>query len=149
MQKRSGFTALELIVVLGVFVIAVSTILPFIGTFQQAQTLQASTDELLQTLRRAQNASMTGQYGSAWGVHREEASFTKFSGPSYELRNPRLDEVHTIAEQYSLLGPREILFEPLTGTVSKEVTLSMHNTQDDVFAIRILPSGAIFLETQE
>ena len=131
-NRRPGFTLIELIVVMSIFVISVAATAPFLGSFQRTQTVETHTQSLIQLLRRAQHRSVTGQRGSAWGVHMEDGQMVLFAGTSYETRDPHLDERTEVRGPLQFSGSGEVVFQPVTGTIllgPAHVVLSLENKQ--------------------
>ena len=67
--KSAGFTIVEILIILGVLAIVATLSLPFIQSFQVSSDLTTYSEQLTQTLRRAQQKAMAGQNNSAWGVY--------------------------------------------------------------------------------
>lgn len=148
MRSRPAFTAIELIVVLAIFVVAIAITLPFLGKFQQEETLTTVTQDIVQTLRRAQNKSMNGERGVAWGVALQEGAYIQFAGPSYSSgRIVRLDEKHTLQKTFTLYGPPEILFAKRTGYVGTEAVITLQGPERGLSNITVNAEGGISYES--
>ena len=146
-RQRAGFTAIELIVVLASFVVAIAVTLPFLGKFQQQETITTITHDLQQTLRRAQNRSMHGQHGQPWGLAFTPQSYTLYAGPSFSSgRIVGLDEVHVLPDVYQIFAPLDLQFTPRTGRLNKPVSIRIQGPQQTVSEIQLNPEGAISIE---
>lgn len=148
LQLRRGFTAIELIVVLGIFVIAIAATLPFLGKLQEAETLQSVSQDVIQTLRRAQNRAMTGQHGTAWGVMFGEQEFILYGGKSFVDRTERFDERHVVSDVFSFLGLNDVTFSPLTGKPSVEGSIHMTHPEGGTVSITVNNAGGIFFSSE-
>lgn len=80
---RGGFTFVEVLVVIALLIGITGLAIPFYQSFQVGSQLDNTTQELNQTLRRAQAKAMAAEDFSAFGVHFETGSFTIFKGVSY------------------------------------------------------------------
>lgn len=66
--RRDGFTLLELVIAIGLLLIMVSMVAGFYGGVVKDIDLDAIASKIISDLRNAQNASMLGIDGNAWGV---------------------------------------------------------------------------------
>ena len=112
---RPAFTAIELILVLSIFVITAGMTLPFLGKFQTSETLETHGQDIVQTLRRAQHRAGSGQRDKAWGVYFTSGQYVLYAGNSYVGRDSVFDEKHKVASAYSFSGSGELTFHKLTG----------------------------------
>lgn len=89
MRKQSGFSYLELLVVLTVFGLVATFSIPTFNAYNRRQNIQISAKQLKDGFRLAQNRAQTGFRhtnggAAAWGVHlvRNANSFVLFSCPA-------------------------------------------------------------------
>lgn len=143
-MARPAFTVLELIVVLSVFAIVVAVTLPFLGRFQQRQTLHSVTQDVMQTLRRAQHKSMIGEGDAPWGVWLGTGFTVLYAGQGYGERNVRLDERHTVARTFRFGGARDVRFAPVSGMrISSGDTITISHPEAGESAIGVNEAGAV------
>lgn len=69
MKPSSGFTLVELLLVVSIITILAAVSLPAFSGFQKSQTLNDSAKKLKSDLRYIQNKSLSSVNGKAWGVH--------------------------------------------------------------------------------
>lgn len=69
MQK--GFTLIEIMMVLGIVIIAAMVVLTSLGQFARQRNLETSTRSLVALLRDAQNRAIGQEDGRYWGVRVE------------------------------------------------------------------------------
>lgn len=144
--QRRGFTAVELLIVLAIFVISAATTLPFLGMFREAETLSSISEDVAQTLRRAQHRAMSGQRERPWGVKFGEGHFILFGGASFARRLPALDELHRVPPTYTFSGLAEIAFTPLTGMpMQGSGTVTISHPDGGSKRVEVNAVGAIFL----
>lgn len=143
--RRSGFTMIELIIVITIFVITAGITLPFVGNFQQIETIEMLRQDLVQTLRMAQNRAMTRQNDIKWGVRFEPDSYTLFAGPSFEERIEGMDYKHILKGGFVLSGTETIIFYA-DGTPNSPRTLTLSHTETGNVQIDVNAVGGIFLQ---
>ena len=111
----SGLTLLETLLVVGVLAILLSLSLPLGLDFYQNQQLDSVSQEITQTLRRAQLRAMAGELDSSFGLFFANSQYVLFKGDSYLARDSQYDEVFEIAGAIALSGLSEIVFLKLEG----------------------------------
>jgi len=124
--NKKGFTLLELIITLGVFVLVVSFTLAISGNAISDTDLDTKSSELVQALRLARVKAVSGLFDSNWGVYIDssEDSFTLFQGDSYASRDADFDFVTTLPTSldFSTIdltgGGSGVVFLKNIGTVS-------------------------------
>lgn len=84
MNKRSGFTLIEMLVVLGISVILATGGFLSLWNLRKHQALRLAAESMVAFLRDAQSRSATQEEGKGWGVHFENGvdrdSYWLFSG---------------------------------------------------------------------
>ena len=76
MQRKKGFTLIEILVTLGIFtVILVAIIFNYSGTSGTA--LKDTTRQVGTMVRQAQSDAMAQSHGAGWGVHFDNTTATK------------------------------------------------------------------------
>ena len=143
---RSGFTVIELIVVVAIFVITVSVAFPFLGKFQRSETLETLGQDVVQVLRRAQHRAITGERDRAWGVSFQAGSYILFAGTSYATRDMAFDEQHTVVGAFTFSGASEITFEKFSGRASTAGTVTIAHSGGETRSVNVNSAGAIFLQ---
>ncbi len=127
-KHRSGFTMIEFIVVMSIFVISVSSVLPFLDSFHQSERVGTTIMETVDTLRRGQHRAMTSQRGLGWGVLFQTGSFILYAGDSYAARHQEFDEVHTAPSAHVFSGSGEVIFTQYTGKPNAPASIFITNT---------------------
>lgn len=126
MQRRSGFTLVEILLVLAVSSIVLLVGAPVYQRLQLTNELDVASNVLVANLYRAQSASRSMAGDSSWGVAINGNTLTLFSGTSYLTRNAALDEVYQVPSSITITGSTSEVFSKQQGlpSGSGSVTLS-------------------------
>lgn len=151
-QKPKGVTLIELLVVVGIFIILTAISVPAFRYFQRESDLNNSTQEIINTLRLAQNKTLASEKESNYGVHFETEKFVLFKGTSY---NPSAanNETHNLPKNVEIYeislagGGAEVVFERLTGETNQsgKVSLRLKSDFSKTRTVGIESSGKITL----
>jgi len=113
--KSNGFTLLEILIVVGIIAVLMSLSLPLGLDFYRGQQLETQSQEIVQTLRRAQLKAMSVEDDSSFGVYFTDDNYTLFKGSSYTTREFQYDEVFNLSLILTLSGLSEVVFSKLEG----------------------------------
>ena len=122
-----GFTLIELLVIVGISLILVVLAFPNFCFFGKESDLNNSAEEIINTLRIAQNKTLASEGASQWGVYFETSTsphqYILFKGRSFATRDTSADETHELPKsieiyEIDLWGGNEVVFERVTGNVS-------------------------------
>ena len=112
----SGFTLIEILMV--IFLISIlSFFLVSVGlNFYKNQQLEANTQAIIQTLRRAQSKAMSVESDSSFGVYFDNVNkkYVLFKGDSYSPGDP-YNEEFDLPAIITLSGLSEVVFLKLEG----------------------------------
>lgn len=123
-RSRKGFTLVELLIVVAIFALAASSLLPFSGKYVPRQTLAAYRLDVIDTLRRAQHQAVSYERNSAWGVKfHATGSYVLFAGNSYAARTTTYDKTRTLLSSYTFAGLSEVVFARGTGETATGGTI--------------------------
>jgi Tfp pilus assembly protein FimT len=116
-KKYSGFTILELMIVIGLMVIFGVLTLPYGMNFYRSRSVEEQSRTMSNVLSRAQSHAITGKGDSSWGVKlfHDEGYYTFFKGESYDEREVTYDQVFKTESGTETEGISEIVFEKNTG----------------------------------
>jgi len=122
--SENGFTIVELLVIIGTMVILIALAAPAFQIFQKESDLNNSAEEIINTLRLAQNKTLASEEASQWGVYFENTTppyqYILFKGSSYALRDIFFDEIHKIPKDIEIYeinfgGGKEAVFKRVSG----------------------------------
>ncbi|MBT6067810.1 prepilin-type N-terminal cleavage/methylation domain-containing protein [bacterium] len=114
-NNNFGFTLIELILVIVFIGVLAGLSAPIYNRFQNSNSVELASMELVQSLRRAQVLSRSSDGDSNWGVYIASGQITLFKGISYAARDLAYDENYTIAEVIIVSGLQEIVFDKFSG----------------------------------
>lgn len=128
-----GFTLIEVLVVLGIFVILAAVAMPVYGNWQGAVQMDTSLEEIRSALRRAQAKSLSGENDAAHGVYfsvdpEGHGSFIIYQGDAYAARSEEYDAAAVWPDSLALsldIGADEINFSQSEGLPSAVGSISL------------------------
>jgi prepilin-type N-terminal cleavage/methylation domain-containing protein len=123
MPNSSGFTLVEILVVVAIMTAISAIVVPVSIDYQQRNDLDISQTIFAQGIRRAQQISMYGEYDSQWGVIVIPGDIIIFKGSNYATRDINYDEKYDISSGVSLSGQLEYDFVKITGLPSQTGTV--------------------------
>jgi len=129
-----GFTLTELLLVIGAVVVIVALAIPVGISFYKLQGLDETTQDIVKTLRRAQNQAVFQRNDSDFGVRFESGSYILFQGSSYAGRTQSEDETFNLTTGISTSGITEVVFAKLTGLpdVTGVLTIASGNSSHNI-----------------
>ena len=159
-QKSSGFTFPELLVIVAILVILTGLAVPTFLHFREESDLNNSAEEIINILRMAQNKTLASEGASQWGVYFATSTsphqYALFQGNSYESRATSSDEIHKLPQaveiyEISLWGENAVFFQRITGFASStdqagQVSLRLRTNLAKTRTIEIENSGRVGLE---
>jgi prepilin-type N-terminal cleavage/methylation domain-containing protein len=133
-KKPSGFTLVELLIVIALLAIIAGVTFPFYSNILFRNSVDISNQAVSQSLRRAQLLSQSGESDSSWGIYLTSSTLTVFSGDTYATRTTSLDENHGLSDGLTITGDTEIVFEKFTGDLptAKSITLELDTEQKTI-----------------
>ena len=132
-QSRSGFTLIELILVLAIMLTISVMALAFYSRFLLQNAVSNSSDQLAGSLRKAQIYSMVGKQNSAWSVNFSSSTITVYKGTAFATRDASFDEKFSVNSNVSVSGITDINFTRLTGVPApstSSITISSGTNSD-------------------
>ncbi|MBN2087201.1 prepilin-type N-terminal cleavage/methylation domain-containing protein [Candidatus Peregrinibacteria bacterium] len=149
--SNQGFTLVELIVVIAIFVILFSTAVMVIGDTLNRHNLKNEGNQIVQTLREARTNAVAGRFNSKWGVYLNTStnpdSYILFKGNTYSSRDSDYDLIRVFPSavsfsNISISGGSEIVFDVRGGGTDNIGSLRLV-TSNDQFGISVNRLGLI------
>lgn len=117
-QFATGFTLVEILLVMGMLTFLATIIVPTTLDFYKSQQLDTHTRQIIQALRIAQLSAMSVEEDSSFGVYLTNDNYTLFRGSSYVTRETQYDEVFDLPQIVNISGLSEAVFSKLDGLPS-------------------------------
>lgn len=140
---RPGFTLLEVLLSVALLALLTGMGAPVYQAMQNRNSLDISTNSLVQSLRRAQLLSQASEGDSSWGVKVQSGSIVLFRGSSYAARNAGYDEIFDIPTNIILSGVNEIVFDKLSGLPQTTGTMTLTSTAGETRNMTVNEKGMI------
>lgn len=146
-QNKTGFTLIEMMIVLGIFMVLGSGIFVYLLSWQQESKLDDVASELIINLQRCQAKAQASLGNSECGLYFSGNFYYLFKGASFATRDPSDDEIFTVPEIITISTnfSNSIYFSKYSGNPSVAgglITLNNVNNEDSA-AISINSLGLI------
>jgi Tfp pilus assembly protein FimT len=139
-QNNSGFTIVELLLILAIVAIMSAATTPFMSRIVSQNNMDVTVDNIISSLRKAQSYSVNGRDGSSWGVCIYNSSVIRmFSGT---CGSPTHSEDFSIPSSIDVTGFSEVTFSKLRGDASSTQTITITSPLEtmtiDINAVGVL-----------
>lgn len=118
MANRSGFTFIEIILVLAIIMVVGVTSAALSNAFFVRESLETAFEMLRSDMRKAQLYTMSGKNASMWGVALRDGDLVVFRGSGYDYRDDTYDERIALPRGVTLSGFDEAVFEQESGRLA-------------------------------
>lgn len=92
-MKKSGFTVVEVVVVMALFAISLGLFLVYSQVSQVRADLNVQTASVASYLRLTQSYAASGKGNQPHGIHLESDAYTIFAGAAYDPNDPENREI--------------------------------------------------------
>ena len=142
-----GFTLIEILLVIIIILFCFGLIFPLGISFYNTEQLQATSQQILQTLRKAQLKAMSGQADSIFGVYFDNTNkkYILFKGSSYVPPGDVSDESFEFSSIITISGPSEVSFSKAEGKPNFTGNITL-NSNGLISTININEIGRINLD---
>lgn len=120
-----GFTIIEVILAIAVAGVIATLTTPLIMPIIDRGQLTGSANQIVKSLRTAQQYAQGVKNDSPWGVYLTANAVTVFAGTSYVTRNITLDVSTPISPPVSITSGSEVVFNKLTGAPTAQTTTTI------------------------
>lgn len=138
-NNRSGFTLIEMLVVVAMTAIFATMGFVFLGSYRGSQNLKKTLDEVSSLVQATQKRSITQDNGSQWNVRFSNTTssgsqYLSFSGASFSTSS--VDRTYGLARGIIFSNPfsgstYDALFTPITGALPEKKIISMVDGRGD------------------
>ncbi len=143
---RSGFSYVQLLLVIALLVILAGISAPYYLTWQARQQLRTTSSMLWSDLHYAQSRAMQREYDAAWGVHinNTDHTYTVFHGDTYNSGDAYNEIVH-YSSNVTITPATDVVFLGLTGAVATPITytITSNSLPSEIETIDINVEGLI------
>lgn len=152
LKTNTGFTLLEILVVLSIITVLIGVSIGVYGSLRNRSALDVDAQKIVSALRLARNRTLASQNTSSHGVHFETSddSFTNFEGSTYNPADPNNKTVFLNSRieflNIQLLGSApDSIFSRLSGQTLQDGFIEIADTSDstETRIICIETSGAV------
>lgn len=112
---KKGVTVIEIIIVIAILAIVATTASPFFSNLILRINLTNTTNNLISTIRKAQEYATNGKDGVTWGFCQAGSSIRLFAT---NCNSPTYSEDYSIPSSVLIAGITETTFSPLRGEPS-------------------------------
>lgn len=140
-MKSSGFSLIELILVISIIGIIAGTTIPIGSSFLARNYLHNKTNELMTSLRNAQINSLAGKQNGQWGVYVGNDQIVLFQGASFASRDQVFDQSFSIPASVSI-SSGEIVFD-INGLPNQSISFNLSTNTGDSRTVSVNQLGAV------
>jgi len=143
-MNRKGFTLIEMLIVVVVFLIIVGVSVPLYFKFQEISEKESITQEIIQAVREIQLKAQMGIGNNNHGLYFSGHTYTVYTGDSFSTKDPTSVENYEISDIISVNAPTDLNFLKNEGTPTGATILSLVNDRSGViYTINISQIGLI------
>lgn len=132
-----GFTLIEVVVVVAIAAIMVALIVTDFLSVNSAAALDSNAQEISETLRFAQNRTLSSENSAQYGVYFDTPNnaYILYKGVNYANRDTSFDNKKILSKEVELSavnfgGGNEVVFQKLTGGATQSGTVSVRLKTD-------------------
>lgn len=149
-----GFSLLELLLVMTIISTVTLISVPFYARFLTQNTVANATDQLVNSLRKAQMYSMMGKQSNNctgapcnWGVNYTGNTITLYLGNSFANRTQTFDERFSVSTSVSITSSTETTdwnFTRVTGFANNTpATITISGTGNQTKTLSVIGQGTV------
>lgn len=143
LKRGTGFTLVEIIIVLAVMALILAISAPVYRRSQMKNDLETGGAVIVQSLRRAQILSQAVAGDSDWGVDIKKSQITLFKGSSYLARDFSFDETYDLPSSLDVSGLSELVFNKFSGLPQANGTITLKIDDNEIKNITINSQGMV------
>ena len=145
--KRSGFTAIELLLTLGIITVSAGLSIPMYRQYLIRNDLEIARQNVAQGIQRAKFLSQVSMNDSGWGFSTDAlpGRGVLFMGDNYATRNTDFDEMYSLPSTIEVTGLTEVSFSKIDGLPDQTgiITLRALNGEERTIAVSLGEEGNV------
>ncbi len=122
LQKFSGFTLVEVIIVISLFALLLGLSYPFTLELYRSYTLRTDTAMLVSVLQKARSQSLNNISEMSHGVHIDDAGYTIFQGSAFDEAGAQNEFIEK-SQGVTVHSDGDIIFEQISGDIAPPFAL--------------------------
>jgi prepilin-type N-terminal cleavage/methylation domain-containing protein len=137
MKYKSGFSFLEMIIVIAIIGILLAIVAPSFSNFRNRQVVRNTTEDIVALLNKARTNTLLSKNSTYYSVHLSTTSATLFTGGTYDASSSSnevitFDTLVTVPSASVSLngGGSDVTFDRLTGDTSQYGTIQIKLVSD-------------------
>ncbi|OIO33079.1 MAG: hypothetical protein COZ49_03610 [Candidatus Yonathbacteria bacterium CG_4_10_14_3_um_filter_47_65] len=150
LSEHKGFTALEVLLVVALFAILASIVIPPFAEFRTSKMIETISGEVVSLLAEARADTISSKNDSQYGVHFESSRAVFFKGsvftePDSDNFEIAIDPVVEISDIVLASGGSDVVFEKITGATSEPgmITISVVSDPSQSSTVTIAATGIV------
>jgi prepilin-type N-terminal cleavage/methylation domain-containing protein len=145
-MRRSGFSLIELLIVIGILGTVTGMSVPLYRDYQIRNDLDLATEQVVQGLGRAKLLSQSAQDDSGWGFF--VPAGVLYKGSDYASRDEAYDETYPMPSTITKTGLMEVSYSKLQGDPSAtgSITLTALNEEQRYVDITVQKESIAVVE---
>lgn len=142
-RRAAGFTLVELMLSIVIIVLLSGITLPLYRSFLARNDLSIASQQVADTLRRAQLYARGMKEDNAWSVEVQSAAVTLFRGTNFGTRDTGFDEPVTLTGGITASGLSQVQFAKFTGLPNTTGTITLTTNVGETKAVTINAQGMV------
>lgn len=132
-KNKSGFSLVEIIIVLSIVAILLGISLPIYNDFRRSNDINLATNSVVNALRFTQLRSVAINEDSSWSVKVSE-DIIVFKGNNYVERNASFDKIFNLPNGVNISGVLETHFAKFSGLpdITGDIILTNQNVSKTI-----------------
>ncbi len=122
-MKRTGFTIIEMMMVLGIIGVISGVTVPLYREYQVRNDLNLATEQATQGLARARLLSQSAQNDAGWGFY--VPAGVLYKGASYATRDASFDERYPMPSTITITGLFDVAYTKVKGQPSSTGSITL------------------------
>lgn len=132
MQPNSGFSLVEIVVVVGIFSLLGTVSITMYIEYKNKTAFTLAQAEVTQLINTATLNARSGVGDTDWSLYTKDNHVTLFSGNDYTLRDPENDTVLTLTNETIVSGPEMLTFSQVSGFPDSGGLYTVHSGGTEV-----------------